>query len=141
MPEELPEAVDKRIVIIDFMGFAHQVPVEKSKLKNFSDLCNHLWTSFQGLADDCVRIDIVSDLYHQKSIKGNDRNRRGKQAGMITDVSHDDQALPVEIDKFWLLSQNKISFQQFFIKWLLMQDASEKTILECVTNLIKIYVF
>ena len=35
MPEELPEAVDKRIVIIDFMGFAHQVPVKKSKLKNF----------------------------------------------------------------------------------------------------------
>ena len=47
MPEELSEAVEKRIAIFDFMGFRHQVPVKKSKLKKFSDLCNHLWTIFQ----------------------------------------------------------------------------------------------
>ena len=45
-----------------------------------------------------------------------------------SDVSHNDQALPVEMDKFWPLSQNKVSFQQFFIKWLLAKDTSGKTI-------------
>ena len=42
MPEELPEAVDKRMAIFDSVGFARQVPAKKSKLKKFSDLCNHL---------------------------------------------------------------------------------------------------
>ena len=32
------------------------------------------------------------------------------------------------MDNFWLLSQNKVSFQQFFIKWLLTQNTSGKTI-------------
>ena len=32
------------------------------------------------------------------------------------------------MDKFWLLSQNKESFQQFFIKWQLTQYTSGKTI-------------
>ena len=31
MPEELPEAVDKRMAIFDYIGFARQVPVKKSK--------------------------------------------------------------------------------------------------------------
>ena len=86
MPEELPEAVDKRMAIFDSVGFARQVPAKKSKLKKFSDLCNHLQKSFQGLAEYCERIDTVFDLYHEKSIKGNERNRRGKQAGILTDV-------------------------------------------------------
>ena len=93
MAEKLPDAVEKRMAILDFMGFARQVPVKKAKLKTFSDLRNHLWTSFHQLPQDCERIDIVFDLYHQKSIKGNERNRRGKQAGILTDVSHNDQAL------------------------------------------------
>ena len=42
MPEKLPDAVEKRMSILDFMGFARQVPVKKAKLKTFSDLCNHL---------------------------------------------------------------------------------------------------
>lgn len=66
MPEELPYAVEKRMAIFYFMDFARQVPVKKYKLKKI-----HLWTSFQGLAEDCERIDIIFDLFHQTSIKGN----------------------------------------------------------------------
>ena len=59
-PEELAEALDKRMAIFDMKGFVRQVPVKKSKLKSFSDLCNHLWTSFQGSTEDCECIDIVA---------------------------------------------------------------------------------
>ena len=92
MPEELPEVVDKQMAIFDFMSFARQVPVKKSKFSDpkFSDLCNHIWTNIQVLAEDCECIDIIFHLYHQMSIKGNEWNRRGKQAGILTDVSHDD---------------------------------------------------
>ena len=57
------------MTVFNFMSFATQVPVKKSKLKKFSDLHNHLWISFQGLAKRCERIDIVFDLYHQNSWK------------------------------------------------------------------------
>ena len=116
------------MAIFDFTGFTRQVPVKKSKLKKFSDLCNHIWASFQGLAENCERINIVFDRYDQTSIKGNERNCRGKQAEILTDVFYDDQVHSLEMDKFWLLWQNKVSFQQFFIKWLLTQDTSGKTI-------------
>ena len=66
---------------------------------------------FHRLAKDCERIDILFDLYHQKSIKENKQNCKGKQAGILTYVSHDDQALPVKMDRFLLLSLNKVSFQ------------------------------
>ena len=36
-------------------------------------------------------------------MKGNERNRRGKQTGIVTDVLNDDQALPVEMDKIFVV--------------------------------------
>ena len=46
-------------------------------------------------------------------MKGNERNSRGKQTGIVKDVLHDEQTLPVEMDQFWPLSQNIFSFYQF----------------------------
>ena len=60
--------------------------------------------------------------------KENERNRRVKQTGIATDVLHDDQKLPVEMNQFWSMSQNIFSFYQFFIKWQLTKDTSGKTI-------------
>lgn len=37
--EKMPEAVDKQMTIFGFKGFVSQVPVKKSQLKKFSDLC------------------------------------------------------------------------------------------------------
>ena len=73
------------------MCFTQQFPVKKSKLKNISGLCNLLSTSLQGFAEDCEHIDIVFDLYHKKSIKRNEGNRRSKQAGILIDISYDHQ--------------------------------------------------
>ena len=90
----------------------------------------------QGLAEYCERIDIVFDLYHQKSIKENEPNRRGKQTGILTGVSHVDQALPVAMDKFCCFHRKTSLFSSFFslrrkcIK-LYFQDVTKKSL---VTN-------
>ena len=104
-PSKLPPPTDNRMVIIDFMGYARKMPTKKLKLKTFSDLAAQLWSTFQGLSRTCIRTDIFFDLYRENSIKG--MNETGA-----------DQPLPVEFDKFWALSSNKVSFQQFFIIWL-----------------------
>ena len=104
------------MVIIDFMGYARKVPVKTMKLNTFSDLAENL--TFEGLSRTCSRTEIIFDLYHESSIKGSERSRRSKRPGVYTAVSRLDQPLPVELDKFWSVSSNKVSFQQFFIYWL-----------------------
>ena len=46
----------------------------------------------------------------------------------MTHIGHEDQTLPVEIEKFWQVSKNKVAFQQLFVKWLLKKDLKEVTI-------------
>jgi len=95
-----------------------KVPVKKMKLKTFSDLAANLWATFEGLSRSCCRTDIIFDLYNESSIKGSERCRRSKTQGVYTTASRFDQPLPVELEKFWSVSSNKISFQQFFTDWL-----------------------
>ena len=109
-PSKLPPPTDNQMVIIDFMGYARKVPTKKLKLKTFSDLAAQLWSTFQGLSRTCIRTDIVFDLYRESSIKGSERKRRSKTAGIYTTVAKGDLPLPVEFDKFWSLSSNKVSF-------------------------------
>ena len=78
-----------------------------------------LISKFKNLAETCARMDIVFDLYRENSIKAHERNGRSTKVGIATNVSHPDQPLPVDIDAFWSFSHNKVSFQQFFIKWVL----------------------
>ena len=54
----------------------------------------------------------------KKRIKSHERNRRSDGKGIITNVCTLDQPLPLEIKKFGALSDNKVSFQQIFIKWM-----------------------
>ena len=93
------------MLIIDFVGYARKVPTKKAKLKTCSYLLEHLWLTFTNLSKGCTRIDIIFDLYHDKSIKGSERKRRYQSAGILTKVTRSDQPFPVEMDKFWSLSE------------------------------------
>ena len=58
------------------------------------------------------------ELYILQSIKQDERNRRGGIEGISTMITCPDQQLPIDMDMFWALADNKIQLQQFFIKWL-----------------------
>ena len=84
----------------------------------FHDLVKNLVSTFQSLSATCTRIDIAFNFYKEKTIKSNERDRRSDGKCISTNVSTLDQLLPVEMKKFWALSNNKASFQQIFIKWM-----------------------
>ena len=84
----------------------------------FHDLVRNLGSTFQSRSVTCTRIDIMFDLYKEKSIKSNERDRRSDGKGVLTNVCTLDQPLPVEMKKFWALSDNKVSLQQILIKWM-----------------------
>ena len=117
-PAALPHAKQKRMVAIDFMGYAKKVPVKKQKFKTFLDLFKSLWSTFKNILATCSQMDIVLDLYRESSIKLHERDRRSKVKGIATDIYQLDQPLPVKMHKFWPLSKNKVSFQRIFIKWV-----------------------
>ena len=72
------------------------------------------------------RIDIIFDLYNDNSIKGSERSRRGTASGIHTPVKRPYQPLPIEMDRFWSLATNKVSFQQFFIQWITRNYSGDK---------------
>jgi mRNA deadenylase 3'-5' endonuclease subunit Ccr4 len=92
------------------------------------EFANNLWRTFLAIAKDSNRIDIIFDLYFQHSIKSYERQRRADDNGFVTTISRSDQPLPIEMNCFWCLAENKKNFQQFFVKWTTENYDIEKPI-------------
>ena len=61
------------------------------------------------------------DNYYNDSVKSGERLRRAEGVTAVkTSIAHFDQLLPpaTELPKFWASTENKVSLQQFFIKWI-----------------------
>ena len=119
IPSEVSGAEIPSALIIDFMAYCRKVPIKKLLLKTYEDLARHLWGTFQGLSTTSQRIDIIFDLYLDRSIKQGERNRRSKEGVVETTILQLNQALPVEMEKFWGSSSNKMQLEQIFIEWVL----------------------
>ena len=109
------------------MGYDRKVPVKSKNLQTFLDLVKTLWKTFMSIFSSCSRVDIVFDLYQNKSIKGSERNRRKGNEAIITFIDSFNQPLPNDMKKFWPLSENKVAFQQKFILWV-KENVHEKNV-------------
>ena len=119
IPTEVPSGDMQTALIIDFMAYCRKVPIKKLLLKTYADLAKHLWTTFQCIFPLSQRIDIIFDLYLDKTIKQGERSRRSKGESIEITIKTPNQALPVEVDKFWGSSTNKMQLEQIFIAWFL----------------------
>ena len=117
-PLDVPKGNTPSRVAIDFMAYARKIPVAKLKLKTFGEFVMHLWQTFCFLSRNCSKMDIIFDFYLDQSIKEYERNRRNKSDGIVTAINRMDQPLPIEMDRFWPSTENKVRLQQFFTKWL-----------------------
>ena len=121
----VPESNLKSIIVIDFMAYARKIPTKKMNLKTYKDFYNVLWNTFSNLLKSPSRIDIIFDLYLQQSIKEDERSRRSKNEPIDTKIMSLQQQLPIEMDRFWSSSDNKMRFQQSFISWMISNCDSE----------------
>ena len=87
-------------------------------LITYKDFFKVLWKTFSSLYIGCNCMDIVFDLYLEQSIKQSERSKRSKLEPIDTNISSNRQQLPVEMDRFWASSYNKMKFQQAFIDWI-----------------------
>ena len=107
------------------MAYARKVPIKKQNLKTYNDFFTCLWKTFICLSEICNRVDIAFGVYNEQSIKGSECRRRTKVEGIETIITGFDQPLPVELDRFWPVSKNKIALQQLFTQWTLKKVKSE----------------
>lgn len=117
-PTDVPESNLKTALVIDFMAYARKIPPKKMKLLTFEDFFKVLWQIFSTLSKGYSRMDIVFDVYLRQSIKEGERSRRSKSDPIETNIATTKQQIPVEMDRFWGSSENKMKFQQAFAKWL-----------------------
>ena len=100
------------------MAYARKVATKKMNLITYKDFLKVLWKTFSSLYIGCNCMDIVFDLYLEQSIKQSERSKRSKLEPIDTNISSNRQQLPVEMDRFWASSYNKMKFQQAFIDWI-----------------------
>ena len=106
-PVEIPDSDLKSVVVVDFMAYARKIPT-KMMLATYEDFFKALWRTFSILSKGCSQLDIVFDVYLRHSIKQGERNRRSKLDPIETNITSVQQQLPVEMDRFWPSSENKM---------------------------------
>ena len=108
----MPPTDHHRNVIIDFTAYARKLSIKKQNLKTYNDFFISLWSTFSFLFKSRNQLDIVFDVYREKTIKESERRWRTTGEGIETIISGFDQPPPVEIDQFWSVSRNKTALQQ-----------------------------
>ena len=112
----VPESEERlKTMLIDFMAYARKVATKKMNLITYEHFFKVLWKTFSSLSVGCNRMDIVFDLYLEQSIKQAERSRRSKLEQIDTNISSNKKQLPVEMNRFWASSDNKMKFQLPFI--------------------------
>lgn len=62
---------------------------------NRLNLFSHLWSTFLETSTSCIRIDIIFDLYHHKSINRSERSHWNNEIGILTKVTYAGQPLNI----------------------------------------------
>ena len=101
---------------------------KKGKVKTFGDALIEIWKSCTQMIVHCKRINFVFGLYLGNSIKSLEKQRRTADESkkiVITNIdqelpsAHQSNKQPSDFDKYWALTENKISLQQLFITWII----------------------
>lgn len=85
-----------------------------SSVKTFGKLSEMIFNIIISLSKGAETVDIVFDLYQEKSIKGRERLKRTKKDPIHMTISNSLTALPKDMGAFWSSIHNKNQFQKFF---------------------------
>jgi hypothetical protein len=97
--------------------------------KTFGDLADTFVTSMLQSGAAFRRIDVVFDIYYDRSIKSGTRKKRTKQAAPVRrEIKNRDVPLPPKWENFSALDQNKTDLARFLAHELLLQAPHNKII-------------
>ena len=114
---ETPQSLGKATVI-DFMAFARKVPTKSLKLKTYEEFVGSIWRAICLASHKSERVDIVFDVYKEKSVKGFERSKQSWKQPVEYGAPNDSTLLPVDTDAYWASSKNKELLQSYFVDWI-----------------------
>ena len=85
--------------------------IKTKDMQSFGDFCEQFLDYISAISRGPDRLDLVFDSYVDGSIKDSERNRRQDKAPIELNCIHYDTSLPVEMDRFWSSSNNKLKLQ------------------------------
>lgn len=85
--------------------------IKTKDIQTFGEFCEQFLDYISAVGRGPDRLDLVFDSYVEGSIKDSERNRRRDKAPIEMNYIHYDTPLPVEMDRFWSSSNNKLKLQ------------------------------
>jgi len=118
--------------IIDVMSTIRKVKTKE--IPNFGSLCD---TTLQYILSSCKhadRIDRIFDYYMKQSIKDSERQRRSSISPIELGTIYRVTPLPVEMNNFWVSSENKQHLQELLHKEATAQADSKFPAVDIVAS-------
>lgn len=98
----------------------HCRQISLRKFKKFEDVAISFCNLIHRISGTTVqRIDFIFDCYFKFSPKSTERSRRQSSAGLELHEISKDTPIPVQEEKFWAHTKNKIYLQKFLRCYLL----------------------
>ena len=118
-------------VVIDFMSVTRRFSaVQMEGVQTFGSFTGKILDAAIHYGRDSDSIHIVLENYSAISVKSAERLRRATKVqpskGLSCDVVSEQQKLPSSFDEFFGRTCNKISFQNFFVRFCIAHYGSEK---------------
>ena len=85
--------------------------IKTKGMKTFGEFCEQFLDYIFAVVQKPDRLDLVFDSYVESSIKDSERSRRQNKAPIEMNYISCDTPLPVEMDRFWSSSNNKVKLQ------------------------------
>ena len=115
--------VETTAVVIDFMAIVRKLTsVKLTDVKTFGSFCEKILNNVTSYGQQSEQIHLILENYKDMSIKGAAQATRATKdgnlnVGAVCEVVSEEQSLPSPLDDFFDRQSNKISYQNFFVKY------------------------
>ena len=115
-----------KLHLVDVMSDTwYPIPPRSVKLtdvKTFGSFCEKILNNVTSYGQQSEQIHLILENYKDMSIKGAARATRATKdgnlnVGAVCEVVSEEQSLPSPLDDFFDRQSNKISYQNFFVKY------------------------
>ena len=119
--------VESDAILVDFMSVTRKLSsVELKDISTFGELCQALLRCVMSYSHKSKEVHLILENYKELSPKSSERLRRAGAAGIPCKVLTDNQPLPKDLKDFFSLTDNKKSFQNFFVGYCIKHYKATK---------------
>ena len=122
----------KTAYLVDVMANIRKIKIKENK--TFGHLCKSFFNYVFKIGEVTDRIDFVFDSYMEGSIKDSERRRRQTVAAIDLNDIENSTPLPVEMDRFWGSSNNKLKLEILLHTEVLEEERKKSSSVQVIAS-------